>query len=79
MKIHQYKGSECGTWTKQIKSTLLPGAYSCGKAHFVSSISVQSALEQWHLFSSSANLSKHKEQPTVGPYSNKVKPYMWHE
>ena len=28
------------------KALLLPGAYSCGKAHFVSSIFVQSALEQ---------------------------------
>ena len=35
----------------------IPGAYSFGKAHFVFSISVQNALEQWHLFSSSVNLS----------------------
>lgn len=38
----------------------VPDACSCEKAHFVSSTSEQSALEQWHLFSSSEPLSTQK-------------------
>lgn len=35
----------------------IPDACNCEKAHFVSSLSAQSALEQLHLFSSSESLS----------------------
>jgi hypothetical protein len=45
----------------------IPGAYSFGKAHFVFSISVRNALEQWHLFSSSVNLSMQKKYQQLAP------------
>ena len=45
----------------------IPGAYSFGKVHFVFSISVRNASEQWHLFSSSVNLSMKKKYQQLAP------------
>jgi hypothetical protein len=45
----------------------IPGAYSFGKVHFVFSTSVRNALEQWHLFSSSVNLSMQKKYQQLAP------------
>lgn len=39
------------------KIITIPGAYSCEKFHFVSSVAVQNALEQEHQFFSFVSLS----------------------
>ena len=51
----------------------IPGAYSYGRVHSVFSTSVQIFWEQWHLFSSSGNLSTPKEMIYVKFKSMKVK------